>query len=246
MEQASFVVVGGSSGIGLAITSRLVDRGASVTVFSRSEDAITGLPGVKHLALDITRDAIDVQQLPERIQGLAYCPGSIRLRPFHRLRDTDFEADWQVNVMGAVKAIQACLPGLKKAQAPSSIVLFSTVAVSTGMPFHASIACAKGAVEGLTRSLAAEFAPKIRVNAIIIAESWTPAYDDWIKSMDNGEEKLKSIVQKIPLENRMTTPVEIANTVAFVISEKSSHTTGQFIFVDGGYVHLDRALLPDI
>ena len=121
---------------------------------------------MSHLALDVVRDSIDAASLPEQIQGLVYCPGSIRLRPFHRLKTDDFMADFQINLLGAVKSIQACLPGLKKADSPASIVMFSTVAVKTGMPFHASIASAKGAVEGMTRSLAAEFAPTIRVNAI--------------------------------------------------------------------------------
>ena len=114
---------------------------------------------------DINDPNLDLSGLPELIDGLVYCPGSINLKPFHRLTEADFLTDWQINFMGAVKVIQQLLPALKKAEKPS-IVLFSTVAVGTGMPFHASIASAKAAVEGLTRSLAAELAPKIRVNCI--------------------------------------------------------------------------------
>lgn len=99
---------------------------------------------------------------------------------------------------------------------------------------------------GLTREWAVDLIKEnIRVNAIIISESWTPAYENWIKSINNGEEKLKSILRKIPLEKRMTSPKEIADTCLFIISEKSSHTTGQFIVVDGGYIHLDRSLLTE-
>ena len=229
MEHASFVVVGGNSGIGFDITSRLVDRGFPVTVLSRSEDATTGLPGVSHLALDISRDDIDPQRLPDRIQGLAYCPGSIRLRPFHRLRDTDFESDWRINLLGAVKSVQACLPGMKKAQLPASVVLFSTVAVGTGMPFHASIASAKGAVEGLTRSLAAEFAPKIRVNAIAPSLTDTPLAATLLS--DDG--KRQAAADRHPLK-RVGTPADSAAAAVFLLDSASSWISGQVLAVDGG------------
>ena len=162
MDRNNFVVVGGSSGIGLEISRRLTDKDHAVLVISRSADRLTDVSKISHFPLDITREAIDAEALPKKIQGLVYCPGTIRLRPFNRLKETDFETDWRINFMGAVNAIQACLPAMKRAEPPASIVLFSTVAVRTGMPFHASIASAKGALEGLTRSLAAEFAPKIR------------------------------------------------------------------------------------
>jgi NAD(P)-dependent dehydrogenase (short-subunit alcohol dehydrogenase family) len=229
MGSKSFVVVGGSSGIGLDITSRLVDGGHSVTVISRSEDGIAGLPGVDHIPLDITRDDIDPQRLPERIQGLAYCPGSIRLRPFHRLKESDFESDWRINLVGAVKAVQACLPGMKKADAPASVILFSTVAVGTGMPFHASIASAKGAVEGLTRSLAAEFAPKIRVNAI--APSLTDTQLAKTLLSDNG--KRQAAADRHPLK-RFGTPADSAALAMFLLNAESSWISGQILAVDGG------------
>jgi NAD(P)-dependent dehydrogenase (short-subunit alcohol dehydrogenase family) len=229
MGSKSFVVVGGSSGIGLDITSRLVDGGHSVTVISRSEDGIAGLPGVDHIPLDITRDDIDPQRLPERIQGLAYCPGSIRLRPFHRLKESDFESDWRINLVGAVKAVQACLPGMKKADAPASVILFSTVAVGTGMPFHASIASAKGAVEGLTRSLAAEFAPKIRVNAI--APSLTET--QLAKTLLSDSGKRQAAADRHPLK-RFGTPADSAAVAMFLLNAESSWISGQILAVDGG------------
>jgi len=212
MESASFVVVGGSAGIGLEITRRLAAKGCPVVVISRSAVSVADLPGVTHLEADVTQDEIDIGSLPERVKGLVYCPGSIRLRPFHRLKEADFLADLQINLLGAVKAIQACLPGLKKADNPSSIVLFSTVAVGTGMPFHASIASAKGAIEGLTRALAAEFAPKIRVNAIAPSLTDTPLARTLLS--DEGK--------------------RAAAAATYLLEDASSWITGQVLAVDGG------------
>jgi 3-oxoacyl-[acyl-carrier protein] reductase len=229
MKLKSFVVVGGTSGIGLEITRRLAANDYSVVVVSRSADGWVDLPGATHVSLDITRDAIDGETLPENIQGLAYCPGSIRLRPFHRLNEADFLADMQINFFGAVKAIQACLPGLKKAATPASIVLFSTVAVGTGMPFHASIASAKGAVEGLTRSLAAELAPKIRVNAI------APSLTDTrlAKTLLSDDGKRTAAAERHPLK-RFGQPEDVAAAATFLLDDASSWITGQVLAVDGG------------
>ena len=229
MGQASFVVVGGSSGIGLAITRRLVAKGDSVVVISRSAEGSEDLSRATHVSLDITRDEIDGDALPQKIQGLAYCPGSIRLRPFHRLGEADFLADMRINFFGAIQAIQACLPGMKKADSPASIVLFSTVAVGTGMPFHASIASAKGAVEGLTRSLSAEFAPKIRVNAI------APSLTDTrlARTLLSDEGKRSAAAGRHPLK-RVGVPDDIAVAAAFLLDDSSSWMTGQVVAVDGG------------
>ena len=229
MGSASFVVVGGTSGIGLEITRRLAAKAFSVVVISRSANSLIDLPGVTYVSLDITRDAIDGETLPEKIQGMVYCPGSIRLRPFHRLREADFLSDMRINFFGAVQAIQACLPGLKKADAPASIVLFSTVAVGTGMPFHASIASAKGAVEGLTRSLAAEFAPTIRVNAI--APSLTDTNLAQTLLSDDG--KRRAAAERHPLK-RFGNAGDIAAAATFLLEDESSWVTGQVIAVDGG------------
>jgi NAD(P)-dependent dehydrogenase (short-subunit alcohol dehydrogenase family) len=229
MSESVFVVVGGSSGIGFEITRRLADHGHSVVVVSRAADRLVDLAGVGHVAMDITQADIDEKMLPEKIKGLAYCPGSIRLRPFHRLKEADFEADWRINHLGAVKAIQACLPGLKKAVVPASVVLFSTVAVATGMPFHASIASAKGAVEGLTRALAAEFAPKIRVNAV--APSLTDTSLAKMLLSDDG--KRSAAAERHPLK-RVGRVEDIASAALFLLEGDSSWITGQVISVDGG------------
>ena len=229
MSDLEFVVFGGSAGIGLEITRRLFAMKRRVTVVARSARNVDLPEDVARLSIDLTRDDIDPESIPEKIQGMIYCPGSIRLRPFHRLTAEEFMADFQINLLGAVKAIQACLPGLKKAQAPASIVLFSTVAVQTGMPFHASIASAKGAVEGLTRSLAAEFAPGIRVNAI--APSLTET--DLARGLLSDAGKRSAAADRHPLK-RIGQPQDIAAAATFLLADSSSWITGQVIAVDGG------------
>ena len=229
MNENEFVVIGGSKGIGLEITRLLSQANKRVTVISRSMQTGNELKEVSHLSIDITRDDIDAGSLPDRIQGLVYCPGSIRLRPFHRLKTDDFLADLEINLLGAVKSIQACLPGLKRAKSPGSIVLFSTVAVETGMPFHASIASAKGAIEGLTRSLAAELAPKIRINTI--APSLTDT--DLAKALLSDDGKRSAAADRHPLK-RIGNPADIAAAAKFLLDDSASWITGQIIAVDGG------------
>ncbi len=154
----------------------------------------------------------------------------------------DFLKSLHLNMISYFLIVKHALPFLKKSK--GNILNIGSKVGLTGQGGTSGYAASKGGVLALTREWAVDLiGDKIRVNAIIIAESWTPAYKNWIDTLEDGEEKLKSIVQKIPFENRMTTPEEIANNVAFLISEKSSHTTGQFVFVDGGYVHLDRSLL---
>jgi L-fucose dehydrogenase len=150
----------------------------------------------------------------------------------------------KLNMVSYFVTVKSALPYLKASKGP--ILNIGSKVGLTGQGGTSGYAAAKGGVLGLTREWAVDLIKhSIRVNAVIIAESWTPAYDTWIKTLENGEEKLQSIVKKIPLENRMTTPDEIADTCLFTISERSSHTTGQFIFCDGGYVHLDRSLLTE-
>ncbi|MGY5354756.1 SDR family oxidoreductase [Wenyingzhuangia sp. IMCC45467] len=156
----------------------------------------------------------------------------------------DFMYSLKLNMVSFFAMTKYCLPMLKKAK--GNILNIGSKVALTGQGGTSGYAAAKGGVFGLTREWAVDLIKfGIRSNAIVIAESWTPAYDTWIKTLENGEEKLKSITSKIPLENRMTTPQEIADQCLFTISEKSSHTTGQFITVDGGYVHLDRSLLTE-
>lgn len=156
----------------------------------------------------------------------------------------DFMYSLKLNLVSYFLIVKHALPKLKESK--GNILNIGSKVGYTGQGKTSGYAAAKGGVLALTREWAVDLINDgIRSNCIIIAESWTPAYDTWIKTLENGEEKLKSIVGKIPLENRMTTPQEIANNALFLISEASSHTTGQHVFVDGGYVHLDRALLTE-
>lgn len=156
----------------------------------------------------------------------------------------DFMYSVKLNMVSYFAMTKYCLPMIKKVK--GNILNIGSKVALTGQGGTSGYAAAKGGVYGLTREWAVDLISYgIRCNAIVIAESWTPAYDNWIKTLENGAEKLQAIVKKIPLENRMTLPAEIADQCLFTISEKSSHTTGQFITVDGGYVHLDRALLTE-
>ena len=229
MDKKNIFIVGGSSGIGLELVKVLSDDRHEVYVGSRTADTLAEFPGVHHIPMDVAAEKIDLETLPETLQGLVYCPGTIVLKPFQRLTVDDFKEDFNINLLGAVKVIQGCLKQLKKSQTGASIVLFSTVAVKTGMPFHASVASAKAAVEGLTRSLAAEFAPRIRVNAIAPSLTDTPL----AKSLLSSEEKRKASADRHPLK-RIGTPQEIARAAAHLLSDDGAWITGQVLPVDGG------------
>lgn len=229
MGKKNIFVVGGSSGIGKELVKLLSERGHDVYAGSRNADAADDSSGVHRFSLDVGAETIDLDGLPEAIHGLAYCPGTINLKPFQRLDIEDFIKDFQINLLGAVKVIQGCLKPLKKAQEGASIVLFSTVAVQTGMPFHASVASAKGAVEGLTRSLAAEFAPRIRVNAIAPSLTDTPL----AKGLLSTEPKREASAERHPLK-RIGSASEMAKMAAYLLSEGGAWMTGQIIHLDGG------------
>ena len=225
-QMKNIVVVGGTKGIGKQLAEALA--GYNRYIIARSQDDLTVNEQTIFLPGDVTAPDIDISGLPDVIDGLVYCPGSINLKPFHRLTEADFLNDWQVNFMGAVKIIQQLLPALKKAEMPS-IVLFSTVAVQTGMPFHASIAAAKGAVEGLTRSLAAELSPKIRVNCIAPSLVQTSLAE----KLTNTPEKIEAGGKRHALQ-RIGQPNDIAAMAEFLLSDKAAWITGQVLHIDGG------------
>ena len=229
MDQKNIFIVGGSSGIGLKLVKVLSDNHHEIYVGSRTQETLGDIAGVHHLALDVRADALDLEALPEVVHGLVYCPGTIVLKPFQRLTTDDFLEDFNVNLLGAVKVIQGCLRRLKKSPTGASIVLFSTVAVKTGMAFHASVASAKAAVEGLTRSLAAEFAPRIRVNAIAPSLTDTPLAQNLLSS----EEKRQASAERHPLK-RIGTTQDIAQLAVHLLSDTGAWITGQIIHVDGG------------
>ena len=222
----NIVVVGGTKGIGKQLVDALT--GYNRFVIARSQDELLLNEQTTFLPGDVTAPSIDISGLPDVIDGLVYCPGSINLKPFHRLTEADFLNEWQLNFMGAVKIIQQLLPALKKAETPS-IVLFSTVAVQTGMPFHASIAAAKGAVEGLTRSLAAELSPKIRVNCIAPSLVQTSLAE----KLTNTPEKIEAGGKRHALQ-RIGQPNDIASMAEFLLSDKAAWITGQVLHIDGG------------
>jgi NAD(P)-dependent dehydrogenase (short-subunit alcohol dehydrogenase family) len=218
-------MIGGNSGIGLATARLLKAQGVSLVVAARSPGPLVelGLPVQPFDAMNPGNI-----ELPAVLDGLVYFPGSITLKPFHRLTIEDFLKDFQVNCLGAVSVLQAALPALKAAPL-ASVVLFSTIAVSQGLAFHASIAAAKGAVEGLTRSLAAEFAPKIRVNAIAPSLTDTPLAGNLL----NSEVKMEAAAKRHPLQ-QVGDPADVAQLVSFLLSDASKFFTGQILRPDGG------------
>lgn len=221
MKQKNIVIIGGNSGIGKAIAKLAEEKGATLFLYSRSGEG-TNL-------LDISEDFDQMPNLPDTIDGLVYCPGTINLKPFHRISIADFQAEMNINFYGAVRVLQACMKNLKKADY-ASVVMFSTVAVQTGLGFHAGIASAKGAIEGLTRSLAAEWAPShIRVNAIAPSLTDTPLAQQLIST----EEKKAASDKRHPL-GRIGTPEDIAAAAIYLLGEESSWMTGQILHVDGG------------
>jgi 3-oxoacyl-[acyl-carrier protein] reductase len=225
--QKHYIVAGSSSGIGAELTQKLLSKGYKVTGISRNE--VAGFSDdYTHIHADLADTNTTLPKIEGAVDGVVYAPGSITLKPFRSLSLNDFQNELNINLFGAIKTIQAFLPNLKLAE-HASIVLFSTVAVSTGMPYHASIASAKGAVEGLTRSLAAELAPKIRVNVIAPSLTDTPLAAKLLSTPEKAEASAK----RHPL-GRVGTAGDIASSAEFLLGDNSTWITGQIIHVDGG------------
>ncbi len=228
----NYLIVGGSSGIGKSIVHTLLDQGHDCYVIAREQRDLPEAAQLHFLSHDILDGPFPSDYLPEALAGLAYCPGSINLKPFRSLKEEQFLADYQINVLGAVKSIQASLKALKAGDegSPSAaILLFSTVAVNTGMPFHASISSAKGAIEGLTRSLAAELAPKIRVNCIAPSITNTPLAGKLLST----PEKIDASAKRHPL-HMIGQPSDISASAVHLLSPDSAWITGQVLHIDGG------------
>ena len=224
---STFLVVGGSSGIGLQVTNQLAAAGHTVHA-TYNTHAIENAGNIHYHNINVLDENINVDFLPASIEGIVYCPGAISLRPFNRIPSDDFIKDYTLQVVGAVKVIQAALPRLKESK-NGSIVLFSTVAVQVGLNFHSLVASSKGAIEGLTKALAAELAPTIRVNCIAPSLTNTPL----AASLLNSDQKIEANAQRHPLK-RVGTPLDIANAVEFLLTDKSSWVTGQILSIDGG------------
>ena len=226
----NILIIGGSSGIGKALVNQLQNEN-NLYVANRSSDNLD-LQKITYIHFDAIKDSLDTSLLPEQLDGFVYCPGSINLRPFRGLKLETFDEDFKINVIGAVKSLQAVLKNLQQSK-QASVVFYSTVAVQTGMPFHASVATSKGAIEGLTRSLAAEYAPSFRVNAIAPSLTDTPLSDKFL----NNESKLEKASERHPLK-RIGSAEDIAEITSFLLSDKSKWMTGQVIHLDGGIGNL--------
>ncbi len=227
----NILLIGGSKGIGLA-TAKLLAKDHNLYVLSRTKEDLEGLE-ISHQIFDIIRDDINLLELPEILDGLVYFPGSINLRPFHMLKPDVFREDLELNFIGLVKVVQKALPSLKRSE-HASLVFFSTVAVRVGMPFHTSVAAAKGAIEGFSKALAAELAPSVRVN--VIAPSLTNT--TLAGNLLSNEEKKNKMGARHPLK-RIGEAGDIANMVEFLLSQKSSWITGQVMGIDGGLSNIN-------
>lgn len=219
-------MIGGSYGIGLPLV-KILNKEFNVHVACRTNDQLQS-ENVNFIKFDALNDEFDNSLIPDEIHGFVYLPGSINLRPFKGLSVEAFKQDLEINLISLIKVLKTVMPKLVAAD-NSSIVLMSTVAVKRGMPFHSSVSVSKGAIEGLTKSLAAEYAPKIRVNAVAPSIVDTPLANRFL----NNDLKIEKSAQKHPLK-RVGNSADIAETINFLLSEKSSWITGQIIGVDGG------------
>ena len=225
---AKYLIIGASTGIGNALATQLAAAGNEVFGTYNKTSPSNNPPLISFHPLNVLDESISLDFLPATIDGLIYCPGSINLKPFARIKPEDFVADFNLQVVGAIKTIQAALPFMKESP-NASIILFSTIAVQSGLNFHSQVSTSKGAIEGLTRALAAEFAPKIRVNCIAPSLTDTPL----AASLLNTEQKKEGNALRHPLK-RIGTAIDIANMAEFLLSTKSSWITGQILHVDGG------------
>ena len=221
----NILLIGGSTGIGYELSQKLKEDN-NIFISTRDQEKFNH-PNIKTNKLDLDKE-FETEWLPEHLDGFVYLPGTINLRPFKGLKPSVFLEDFNINVMGCIKILQKLLPKIQAAENPS-IVMFSTVAVKIGMPFHSSVSSSKGAIEGLTRSLAAEFAPKIRVNAIAPSILDTPLAEKVL----NSETKLENSRNRHPMKE-IGSPKDISEVVKFLLEDNSNWMTGQIIPFDGG------------
>jgi len=222
----NILVIGGSTGIGLQLVKNISANNRVYATFN--QHLVNDFDHATFHSLNVLDSQFDFGFLPETIDGIAYCVGAINLKPFARISEDDFINDYKKQVGGAIRIIQALLPKLKMAE-QASIVLFSTIAVQTGFPFHTLVASSKGAIEGLTKALAAEFAPKIRVNCIAPSITDTPL----AAALLNTDEKKMANAQRHPLK-QVGEASDIAGMAEFLLTSKSKWITGQIFHVDGG------------
>ena len=226
----NILLIGGSSGIGLSLVNQ-ISQDHNVYVACRSNHSLP--ENVNYINYDVLNDELDSSLFPETIDSFIYLPGSINLRPFKSLSIESFKEDLEINFIGLIKSLKSVLKNLTASNS-ASIVLFSTVAVQRGMPFHSSVSSSKGAIEGLAKSLAAELSPKIRVNVIAPSLVNTPLANRFL----NNDIKIEKSANRHPLK-RIGSASDIANLIDYLISDKSSWITGQIIAVDGGLSTID-------
>ncbi len=223
----TYIIIGASSGIGLQLAKTLADNGDTV-IGTYNSHPLENSQNITYHPLNVTAAELDLSFFPDVIDGIIYCPGSINLKPFGRIKAEDFSNDFNLQVGGLIKVLQYAFPALKKSE-HASVVVFSTVAVQLGLPFHSQVSASKGAIEGLTKALSAEWAPSIRVNCIAPSLTDTPLAANLL----NTDEKKAANALRHPLK-KIGTASDIANMAAFLLSENASWITGQIIHVDGG------------
>lgn len=223
----NILIVGASSGIGKTLAHLLTAEGCTVYGTYRNTVPEADIPGLHYQFFDATEPDAGIE-LPETLHGLVYCPGEILLKPFARMDANALELSFRVQVVSAIKTIQAALPALRQS-GNASVLLFSSVAVQTGMAFHSQVSACKGAIEGLCRSLAAELAPTVRVNCIAPSLTDTPL----AAGLLNTEEKRMAAAKRHPLQ-RIGQAADIAETARFLLSDAASWISGQIMHVDGG------------
>lgn len=223
-----YLIIGGSSGIGKDLCQILLEEGHDVIATYNSSKPEVDSQHICFQPLDVEEESPDFSWMPAHLDGIIYCPGNISLKPFEKVKPKEFIDDYNLQVMGAIKCIQAALPALKKSP-QASIVLFSTIAVKVGFNFHSIVSASKGAIEGLCRSLAAEYAPNIRVNCIAPSLTDTPLAQRILRT----DAQKNNQAQNHPLK-RIGESLDIAKAAHYLLTDNSSWITGQILHIDGG------------
>lgn len=225
----NILLIGGSYGIGLEM-AKMLSKENEVFIASRSNEHLSNIDAT-HIPFDALNEDINDKAIPETLDGFVYCPGSINLKPFKTMGIDTIQNDMEINFIALARTVKSIINRMNEG---SSMVFFSTVAVGTGMPFHTSVSAAKGAIEGFARALAAEYAPKIRVNVIAPSLVDTPLSERLL----NNDKKKGMMSERHPMK-RVGNASDIANMAVFLLSSDNSWITGQVIGVDGGMSSLN-------